>query len=190
MLSKSLGLSSIKRHDMCKISIWQWIWMNLTRVLPCENSHFSSPPRPLRTFCGSWRLLIIKKTPKVENEHPLLKTTWYVNCVCAFVNGLLLIKIDCEKIGENRGSKDTSYSPFYGTVGRHPGNMWIVSIRLVNQNCIPCCILLLLRSRVPFYASFQRFEGDFEGVFPFYFRWGFEENEEIDHWRSWCSLHT
>ena len=125
-----------------------------------------------------------KKTPKVENEHPLLKTTWYVNCVCAFVNGLLLIKIDCEKIGENRGSKDTSYSPFYGTVGRHPGNMWIVSIRLVNQNCIPCCILLLLRSRVPFHASFQRFEGDFEGVFLFYFRWGFEENEEIDqiHW--------
>ena len=43
-----------------------------------------------------------------------------------------------------------------------------------------CCILLLLRSRVPFHASFQRFEGDFEGVFLFYFRWGFEENEEID----------
>ena len=55
-----------------------------------------------------------------------------------------------------------------------------LSIRLVNQNCIPCCILLLLRSRVPFHASFQRFEGDFEGVFLFYFRWGFEENEEID----------
>ena len=43
-----------------------------------------------------------------------------------------------------------------------------------------CCILLLLRSRVPFHASYQRFEGDFEGVFLFYFRWGFEENEEID----------
>ena len=42
-----------------------------------------------------------------------------------------------------------------------------------NQNCIPCCILLLLRSRVPFHASFQRFERDFEGVFLFYFRWGF-----------------
>ena len=57
------------------------------------------------------------------------------------------------------------------------------AIRLVNQNCIPCRmsrILLLLRSRLPFHASFQRFEGDFEGVFLFYFRWGFEENEKID----------
>ena len=54
-----------------------------------------------------------------------------------------------------------------------------MSIRLVNQNCIPCCILLLLRSSFPFHASFQRFEGDFEGVFLFYFRWGFEENEEF-----------
>ena len=93
MLSKSLGLSSIKRH-MCKISICQWIWMNLTRVLPCEYSHFPSPRRPLRTFCGSSSSNKKKKTPKVENEHPPLKSTWYmcdnwhVNCVCAFVNGL------------------------------------------------------------------------------------------------------
>ena len=41
-------------------------------------------------------------------------------------------------------------------------------------------VYLLLQSRVPFHVSFQRFEGDFDGVFLFYFRWGFEENEEID----------
>ena len=94
-------------------------------------------------------------------------------CLCLCKRSFLNIMIDCEKIGENRGSKDTSYSPFSGTVGRDHGNMWIVSIRLVNQNCIPCCILLLLRSRVPFHARFQRFQGDFEGVFLFYFRLGF-----------------
>ena len=146
----------------------QWIWMNLTGVLPCEYSHFSSPRRPLRTFCWSSSANNKKKTHTESRKRTpaskkhLIDVWQHVNCVCAFVNGLFLnIMIDCEKIGENRGSKVTSYSPFSGTVGRDPGNMWIVSIRLVNQNCIPCCILLLLRSRVPFHASFQRFQGDF-----------------------------
>ena len=31
-----------------------------------------------------------------------------------------------------------------------------------------------------FMRASSDFEGDFDGVFLFYFRWGFEENEEID----------
>ena len=191
MLSKSLGLTS-KRHDMCKISNYQWIWMNLTRVLPCEYSNFSSPRRPLGTFCRCSSSNNKKKKHR-KNEHPLLKSTSLICvttcklCLCICKRSFFSIKIDCDKIGEHSGYKEISYTPFHGTGGRDPGNKWIVSIRLVNQNCIPCRmsrILLLLRSRVPFHASFQRFEGDFEGVFLFYFRWGFGENEKIDqiHW--------
>ena len=44
-----------------------------------------------------------------------------------------MIKIDCDKIGENRGSKDTCYTPFYGTVGRDPGT------------CELCLFVLLIR---------------------------------------------
>ena len=114
------------------IRVYLQLSMNL------NDSHFSFPRCPLRAFCGSSSSNNNKnKTPK-KNEHPLLKSTnliyvWqHVNCVCAFVKGSFFnIKIDCAKIGENRGSKDISYSPFYGTGGRDPGNMWIVSIRLV-----------------------------------------------------------
>ena len=190
MLSKSLGLTS-KRHDMCKISNYQWIWMNLTWVLPCECSHFSSPRRALGTFCGSSssnnkkKKQRKKRTPTSKKHLLDICVTTCKLCLCICKRSFFNIKIDCDKIGENSGSKDISYTPFYGTGGRDPGNKWIVSIRLVNQNCIPCRILLLLRSRVPFHASFQRFEGHFEGVFLFYFRWSFEENEEIDqvHWQ-------
>ena len=41
-------------------------------------------------------------------------------------------------------------------------------------------LLYLAFASVEFHASFQRFEGDLEGVFLFYFRWGFEENKELD----------
>ena len=41
--------------------------------------------------------------------------------------------MDCAKIGENRGCKDISYSPFYGTGCRDPGNY-------VNCAYSSCCI--------------------------------------------------
>ena len=86
MLSKSLGLS-IKRYDMCKMSRCQWIWMNLTRVLPCEYSHFSCPRRPLRTFCGSSSSNNKKKNTESRKRTPatkkhLIYVRQHVNCFC------------------------------------------------------------------------------------------------------------
>ena len=53
--------------------------------------------------------------------------------------------------------------------------------------CELCLFVLLYLAfasvETQFHASFQRFDGDFEGVFLFYFRWGFEENEEIDQFQ-------
>ena len=191
MLSKSLGVTS-KRHDMCKISNYQWIWMNLTRVLPCEYSHFSSPRRPLGTFCRCSSSNNKKKKHR-KNEHPLLKSTnliyvWqHVNCVCAFVNGVFFnIKIDCAKIGENRGSKDISYSPFYGTGGRDPGNMWIVSIRLVVS-----CFCFGRESH--FIRASSYLKGILRGSSFFTFGGVLKKMKKLirfsDNWRSWCSLH-
>ena len=80
-----------KRH-MCKISNYQLIWMSLTRVLTCQYSHFSSPRRPLRTFCGSSSSNNNNKKTTEKNEHPLLKSTRLIyvwqHVKNTFVNGL------------------------------------------------------------------------------------------------------
>ena len=144
-------------------------------------------------FAGLRPLIIIILKKHRKNEHPLLKSTnliyvWqHVNCVCAFVNGLFFnIKIDCAKIGENRGSKDISYSPFYGTGGRDPGNMWIVSIRLVVS-----CFCLGRE------FHFLRASNDLKGILrgsSFFSLGGVLKKMKklisfIDNWRSWCSLY-
>ena len=50
----------------------------------------------------------------------------------------------------------------------------------LEAGTLATCELCLFVLLVEFHASFQRFEGDLEGVFLFYFRWGFEENKELD----------
>ena len=129
-----------------------------------------------------------KRTPS-SKKHNLDICVWQnVNCVCAFVNGFFNIKIDCAKIGENRGSKDISYSPFYGsrTGGTDPGNMWIVSIRLVVS-----CFCFGRESH------FMRASSDLKGILrgSSFFTLGgvLKKMKKLisfnDNWRSWCSLH-
>ena len=144
-------------------------------------------------FAGLRLLIIIKikhrkKRTPASKKHKLDIWVWqHVNCVCAFVNSLFFnIKTNCVKIGENRGSKDISYSPFYGTGGRDPGNMWIVSIRLVVS-----CFCFGRESH------FMRASSDLKGILrgSSFFTFGgvLKKMKKlirfIDNWRSWCSLH-